>query len=140
MRPIDTRAEAVREFNRFYTRRISVLGDAHLGSPFSLTEMRVLYELAHRDQPTASEIGEALGLDRGQLSRILRAFRKRGLVTAAQAEDRRRTLLSLSAAGRKAFAPLNRRAHDAVVAMLEPLSTADQERLSSAMRTIRGAL
>src|SRR5438067_7595860 len=108
MGPIDQRAESVRRFNRFYTQRMGALGDAHLGSPFSLTEMRVLYELAHRTQPTATEIGDALGLDRGYLSRTLRAFRKRGLVTAAPGADRRRALLTLTPAGRRAFAPLQR--------------------------------
>src|SRR3954469_12520662 len=118
MRPIDTRADAVRAFNRFYTRRIGALGEAHLGSPFSLTETRVLYELAHRDNPTASEIGEALGLDRGYLSRTLRSFRKRGLVATAPGDDRRRRLLTLTPAGKKAFAPLERGARDDVIEML----------------------
>lgn len=137
MPPIDQNAESVRAFNRFYTKRIGVLGDAHLGSPFSLTEMRVLYELAHRDQTTATAIGETLGLDLGQLSRILRAFKKRGLITTAPGTDRRQTLLSLSAAGRKAFAPLDREAHAAIVALLEPLSADRQHDVLDAMHTLR---
>jgi len=137
MRPIDTRAESVRAFNRFYTRRIGALGDAHLGSPFTLGEMRVLYELAHRDDLSAAEIGETLGLDPAYMSRTLRAFKKKGLVSAKPGEDRRRTLLSLTAAGRKAFAPLEKQAHDAIVAMLEPLSSAEQESAIAAMNTIR---
>src|SRR3954465_8088728 len=109
MRELDTRAETVRDFNRFYTRQIGALGNSHLGSEFSLTEARVLYELAHRDSPTATEVGDALGLDRGYLSRTLRAFKRRGLVkTSPSPTDRRQTLLSITAAGRKAFAPLDR--------------------------------
>lgn len=137
MRPIDQRAESVRQFNRFYTRRIGVLGEGHLGSPFSLTETRVLYELAHRDHPTATEIGDALELDRGYLSRTLRAFKRRGLITTTTGDDRRRTHLTLTAAGRKAFAPLEKGARKAVVDMLNPLSDAEQQRILDAMRTIR---
>jgi DNA-binding MarR family transcriptional regulator/GNAT superfamily N-acetyltransferase len=137
MRPIDQRAEAVREFNRFYTRRIGALGDAHLGSPFSLSEMRVLYELAHRDAPTASEIGDALGLDRGYLSRTLRAFKRRGMITTTPGEDRRRAHLALTAAGKRAFLPIQKHAHEAVVAMLEPLAGDEQRRVLDAMRTLR---
>ena len=123
MRPIDQRADAVRHFNRFYTHRIGALGAAHLGSEFSLTEVRVLYELAHGDRTTASGIAAALEIDRGYLSRMLRAFKRRGLITTRRdADDRRHTHLALTAAGRKAFAPLDRKARDEVVRMLAPLS------------------
>jgi DNA-binding MarR family transcriptional regulator/GNAT superfamily N-acetyltransferase len=133
--------DSIRDFNRFYTRRIGALGSSHLGSPFSLTDVRVLYELANRDRPTASEIGEALGLDRGYLSRTLRAFKKRGLVkTETSPTDRRRAHLVLTAAGRKAFAPLDRKARASVAEVVEPLSPVDQRRLLEAMRTIRSAL
>jgi DNA-binding MarR family transcriptional regulator/GNAT superfamily N-acetyltransferase len=140
MRPIDHRADAVREFNRFYTRRIGALGNAHLGSDFSLSEMRVLYELAHRTAPTASEIGEALGLDRGYLSRTLRSFKKRGLVEAERGDDRRRRHLTLTEAGKRAFAPLEKGARADVVAMLQPLAEDRQQQVLAAMRTIRSAL
>jgi DNA-binding MarR family transcriptional regulator/GNAT superfamily N-acetyltransferase len=137
----DTRAEAVREFNRFYTRRIGVLGDAHLGSDFSLTEVRVLYELAHRSQPTAAEIADALSLDRGYLSRVLRSFRRRGLVASApHRDDGRSTLLGLTPAGRRAFAPLDRQARQLMGGLLESLSDGQQRRVLEAMRTIRAAL
>jgi DNA-binding MarR family transcriptional regulator/GNAT superfamily N-acetyltransferase len=141
MRQIEQRAEAVREFNRFYTRRIGALGEGHLGSKFSLTEVRVLFELANRRHPTASEIAETLGLDRGYLSRTLRAFQKRGLVTTKTGPgDRRRTLLRLTPAGQRAFSPLDTRARADIVAMLEPLPAGDQRRILDAMRAIRGSL
>ena len=133
-------ADAVRAFNRFYTRRIGALDDAHLGSDFSLGEMRVLYELAHRQDPTATEIGDALGLDRGYLSRTLRSFKKRGLVATVRGEDKRTALLRLTPNGRKAFSPLERSARDAIVEMLKPLSTDDQKTLIASMQQIRGAL
>src|SRR5262249_7234183 len=138
--PIE-RAEAVREFNRFYTRRIGVLGDAHLGSDFSLTEVRVLYELAHRERPTAAAIADALSLDRGYLSRMLRAFKRRGLVaTTPHDADGRATLLSLTRTGRRAFAPLDHRARTVIGDLLAPLSDGQQRRVLDAMRTIRSAL
>lgn len=137
----DSRAEAVREFNRFYTSRIGALGDAHLGSPFSLTEVRVLYELAHRDRPTAAEIAGVLSLDRGYLSRMLRSFKRRGLVTAkTSAADRREAHLTLTAAGRRAFAPLDRASTKLVGGLLEPLGDAKQQRVLAAMRDIRTVL
>jgi DNA-binding MarR family transcriptional regulator/GNAT superfamily N-acetyltransferase len=141
MRQIERRAEAVREFNRFYTRHIGVLGEGHLESTFSLTEVRVLFELANREHPTASEVAEILGLDRGYLSRTLRSFQKRGLVTTKPGPaDRRRSLLRLTPAGRRAFAPLDARARDEIVAMLEALPAADQRRILDAMRAIRVSL
>jgi DNA-binding MarR family transcriptional regulator/GNAT superfamily N-acetyltransferase len=141
MAHIDTRAEAVREFNRFYTRRIGALGEGHLGSAFSLTEVRVLYELAHDDGLTASAIADILGLDRGYLSRTLRSFRKRGLVSfKTSPTDRRQTILALTPAGRKAFAPLDKKARDLIVELLEPLGATKQRRLLDSMRTIRASL
>ena len=91
----EQQVQAVRRFNRFYTRTIGVLRDRWLGSPFSLTEVRVLFELAHRQQPTASELGAELGLDAGYLSRILRGFQKRSLVarTRSERDGRRATCL-----------------------------------------------
>jgi DNA-binding MarR family transcriptional regulator/ribosomal protein S18 acetylase RimI-like enzyme len=140
MRPIDERADAIRDFNRFYTARIGALGDDHLGSPFSLTEVRVLYELAHRENPTASEIAGALGVDRGYLSRTLQAFKRRRFIATSPGADRRRAHLSLTAAGRKAFAPLDRGARDAIAEMLEPLGETAQRRIVEAMNTIRSSL
>lgn len=135
------RVDAARSFNRFYTKQIGVLHEGLLGSPYSLTEVRVLYELANRSQPTAAELGRDLGVDPGYLSRILRSFARRGLVAKARsAADGRQSLLSLTARGRKAFAPLNAKSHDEVAAMLARLSAAEQHRLIEAMRTIQTLL
>jgi len=103
--------DAVRAFNRFYTRRIGALGEHLLDSPYSLTEMRVLYELAHRAEPTATDIAAALGLDAGYLSRILAKFEHRRLIARITATaDARRSLVRLTAAGRTFFAPFEQRA------------------------------
>src|SRR3569832_736326 len=99
---------AVRAFNRFYTRQIGLLSDKHLGSPFSLTEVRVLYELAYRERLTAAEIARELGLVAGYLSRMLAKFRKRRLVSREQSKtDARQSHLSLTKLGRKVFDPLD---------------------------------
>jgi DNA-binding MarR family transcriptional regulator/N-acetylglutamate synthase-like GNAT family acetyltransferase len=133
----EQRVAAVRRFSRFYTRRIGVLQDHFLQSPFSLAEARVLYELAHRDKPTATELVGNLELDPGYLSRILRGFGERGLVVKARStDDRRQSRLAITAKGRKAYAPLERRSHDDVADMLAALSPADQDRLVTAMATI----
>jgi DNA-binding MarR family transcriptional regulator/GNAT superfamily N-acetyltransferase len=138
---ITPRVDAVRGFNRFYTKQIGVLHEGLLGSRFSLTEVRVLYELAHRERPTAVDLIRELGLDAGYLSRILRGFAKRGLISKTRSTaDRRQTLLSLTARGRKAFAPLNARSHDEVAAMLTGLSATRQALLIEAMGTIQTVL
>jgi DNA-binding MarR family transcriptional regulator/GNAT superfamily N-acetyltransferase len=140
-RGLEQRVEAARRFNRFYTRKIGVLGEGAYRSPFSLTEVRVLYELAHRDQPTATALGRELGLDAGYLSRILRGFERRGLILKTRsAADGRQSHLSLTAQGRKVFAPLNARSHDEVAALLAGLPPAAQARLVEAMRAIERLL
>ncbi|MDQ4003038.1 MAG: helix-turn-helix domain-containing GNAT family N-acetyltransferase [Actinomycetota bacterium] len=137
----DRRVGAVRRFNRFWTRQIGVLQDGYLESPFSLTEVRVLYEFAHRVETTASELSKELGLDAGYLSRILRGFEERGLIGKKSSEaDGRRSILWLTEQGREAFAPLDTRSHEVVGAMLGGLSPAEQGRLVEAMHTIEGLL
>ena len=140
-RELEQRVEAARRFNRFYTRQIGVLHEGAYNSPFSLTEVRVLYELAHRDQPTATALGRDLGLDAGYLSRMLRGFERRGLVLKTRSPaDGRQSHLSLTALGRKVFGPLNARSHDEVAAMLGGLSAAAQARVVGAMQTIERLL
>jgi DNA-binding MarR family transcriptional regulator/N-acetylglutamate synthase-like GNAT family acetyltransferase len=135
------RIGAVRRFNRDYTRRIGVLREGLLDSPFSLTQARVLYELAHRQGPTAAELCDELGLDPGYLSRTLSAFARQGLVTRqASKTDGRRSLLALTARGRRVFATLDAGSASEVRALLEPLPVAGQERLVAAMAAIEGLL
>jgi len=137
----DDHITAVRAFNRFYTRKLGVL-DQHLGqSPFSLSEARVLYELAHRDDLAAKEIGIELGLDPGYLSRIVQSFDEKGLITRRPLPaDRRQYQLSLTAKGRQTFAKLNLSSQNEVAAMLAQLSAGDATRLTQAMATIEAVL
>jgi DNA-binding MarR family transcriptional regulator/GNAT superfamily N-acetyltransferase len=131
------RVEAVRRFNRFYTKQIGVLHEGLLQSPFSLTEVRVLYELAHHESITASELAKDLGLDAGYLSRILRSFEYSGFLDRTPSPtDGRQRQLRLTQQGRDAFAPLDQRSHDEVAARLSKLPETEQERLLDAMRTI----
>lgn len=136
--PGNKRIDAVRAFNRFYTRQIGLLDEGLLKSPFSLTEARVLYELAHRDGLVASDLVRDLGLDPGYVSRLLKKFEERGLVERAATEaDARRSSIALTPAGREAFAPLDQDSHDQVRALLDRLAPTDQERLVKAMRTVQ---
>lgn len=137
----DAQVAAIRSFNRFYTRQIGLLEEGLLRSEYSLTEARVLYELAQRDGLTASELGRDLGLDAGYLSRLLKKFDTLGLVTRTPSqEDARQSVLALTAAGQDAFAPLNKASHDEIAAMLRPLSAREKEELVRAMHTIQNLL
>ncbi|MGH8821128.1 MAG: bifunctional helix-turn-helix transcriptional regulator/GNAT family N-acetyltransferase [Rhodoferax sp.] len=131
---------AVRAFNRFYTQRIGVL-DPYLDSEFSLTEVRVLYELAHRDQPTATELARDLALDAGYLSRILRRFEGKGwLARVPSPADARQSLLALTPAGHQVFAPLQQQSRDEAAALLAALKPGEQQKLVSAMVTVQRLL
>jgi DNA-binding MarR family transcriptional regulator/N-acetylglutamate synthase-like GNAT family acetyltransferase len=135
------RIDAVRQFNRFYTQKIGVLHEGLLSSPFSLTEVRVLYELAHRERPVASELGKDLGLDPGYLSRILSSFKTKGFIDSKPSEqDGRQSILSLTEKGKAAFAPLNERARDEIGALIGTLNESDQIRLVRAMGSIKEIL
>src|SRR5271170_792256 len=135
------RVTAMRRFNRFYTRQIGVLRKTYLDSPYSLGELRVLYEIAHGEAPTASDVGRALDLDAGYLSRVLRNFEKRGLIRrTVSPNDARQSHLALSARGRRIFTPVDRRSQAHTAAMLEKLKPTDQARLLAAMATIEALL
>jgi DNA-binding MarR family transcriptional regulator/N-acetylglutamate synthase-like GNAT family acetyltransferase len=139
--PQEERIAAVRRFNRFYTQRLGVLQRGWLDSPYSLTEARALYEIKQRGRTTASDIGRELDLDAGYLSRILRRFHRLGLIRRqASPDDRRQSFLSITARGRRAFAPLERRTEQQVGTLLERLSVPEQEHLVAAMRAIESMM
>ena len=139
----DTKAriDAVRRFNRFFTRRIGVLREGLLHTPYSLTEARILFEMANREQATASDFSRDLGLDPGYLSRTLSGLERRGLIEKAPSEtDARRRILSLTSEGWEAFAVLDARSREEIAELLDGLREGEQRRLLEAMRTIEGVL
>ncbi|TPM36432.1 helix-turn-helix domain-containing GNAT family N-acetyltransferase [Mesorhizobium sp. B2-3-5] len=139
--PNKERIDAVRAFNRFYTRQIGLLDEGLLKSAFSLTEARVLYELAHRDGLTATDLGRDLGLDAGYVSRLLKKFERLHLISRSTlVSDARQSSIALTQAGRKAFAPLNKDSHDQVRALLDRLPASEQDRLVKSMQTVQRLL
>ncbi len=137
----DSDVSAVRAFNRFYTKKLGVLDQHLLKSPFSLSEARVLYELAQGEGLSAKEIAATLGLDPGYLSRIVQSFDEKGLVTRTPLpSDRRQQLLGLTAKGRQSFAKLDRSSQSEIAAMLDELTGRDRDRLVQAMATIEDVL
>jgi DNA-binding MarR family transcriptional regulator/GNAT superfamily N-acetyltransferase len=140
-RELERDVARVRAFNRFYTQRIGVLEEGLLASPFSLAEVRLLWELAHREHTTAGELARALNLDAGYVSRLLAGFRRRGLIARqVSASDRRRQQLALTRRGARAFAPLDARAHDEVAAQLTQLAPGERRQLLQALRTVESLL
>jgi DNA-binding MarR family transcriptional regulator/N-acetylglutamate synthase-like GNAT family acetyltransferase len=136
-RVTDRHIADVRRFNRFYTRLVGVLDEGHLETPFSLTEGRVLFEIAHREAPTATEIAAELGLDAGYMSRLLDRLQRRRLISRARApHDARHSHISLTATGRRAFRTLDSKASAEVGRMLSALGEPHQRRLLDAMATI----
>ena len=136
-----TQIARVRAFNRDYTRRIGVLSEGLLDSPYSLTQVRVMYEIAHRSGVTAGELADELDLDRGYLSRMLKGFEtKKLLVRTPAPEDGRRQHLRMTPAGMRAFAPLEKRSQEQVRGMLTALDEERRRVLLEAMDTIQGAL
>jgi DNA-binding MarR family transcriptional regulator/N-acetylglutamate synthase-like GNAT family acetyltransferase len=134
---VDHRVASVRRFNRLYTQRIGALDEGLLKSPFSLAEVRVLYEVGHRSGATAAELARDLALDAGYLSRILGRLARRGLVRRTPSDaDGRRTLLDLTDKGAKTLGPLEARSSEDIRGLLGTLSDADQNRLIQAMATI----
>lgn len=139
--PPDDHVDTVRSFNRFYTNTIGALSDHLLDSPYTLTEVRVLFELAHRNGPDATELRHALGLDAGYLSRILARFDHEGLIERRPSErDRRRRILALTGPGREVFDDLDRRSSRQVAELLSALEPERRRRVVEAMRLIRSEL
>jgi DNA-binding MarR family transcriptional regulator/GNAT superfamily N-acetyltransferase len=136
-----SRIDAIRRFNRFYTRRIGALQPGYLGSPFPLPQARVLYELGQRGESTASELGAQLDLDLGYLSRLLQGLRRQGMVQGQAArEDARRVRLSLTAKGRRMFQQLDARSREEVAGMLGELAAPEQARLVGALQAVEKVL
>jgi DNA-binding MarR family transcriptional regulator/GNAT superfamily N-acetyltransferase len=132
---------AIRDFNRFYTRQIGLLDQGFLGSPFTLTEVRVLYELAHRDSPTATEIASELSLDPGYLSRLLKKLERQGhLARGRDAADGRQRPLRLTRSGRRVFQSLNEASAEQIASMIAGLTPAHVNELVGSMRTVRRLL
>jgi DNA-binding MarR family transcriptional regulator/GNAT superfamily N-acetyltransferase len=132
---------ALRRFSRFYTRQLGLLDEGLLASGFSLTEVRVLYELAHRDGLSAADLGRELALDAGYLSRILRRFQARGLLErSAQPGDARRSTLALTAKGRKTFSPLEAASNTQAAALIAHLDAGAQAELRAAMASVERLL
>ena len=133
--------DAVRRFNRFYTRRVGALRGGLLGSEYPLPEARLVYEIGHRRECTASELAAELDLDAGYLSRLLQGLKRRGLLSAKRsAQDARASVLSLTARGRKAYALLDARSREEVAGMLGSLPGGERERLVGAMQTVESLL
>jgi DNA-binding MarR family transcriptional regulator/GNAT superfamily N-acetyltransferase len=138
--PLSSQVGAVRRFNRFYTRAIGVLGEGYLAKDLSLTEGRVIYELAQAGSTSATAICQMLKLDAGYLSRVLKRFEARGLIERRAASDRRSSTLSLTPAGRSLYDMLDRRSDEDVSSLIAPLPASERERLAAAMRDIEAVL
>jgi DNA-binding MarR family transcriptional regulator/N-acetylglutamate synthase-like GNAT family acetyltransferase len=137
----DEQVASIRSFNRFFTRNIGVLREGLLHTPYSLTEARILYEIAHQEALTAAALGRELGVDAGYLSRILTRLEQQGVVEKERSEtDARQRPLSLTEKGKSAFSVLDQRSRDEVAEMLANLSEEEQQRLLKSMRTIETIL
>jgi DNA-binding MarR family transcriptional regulator/GNAT superfamily N-acetyltransferase len=136
-----SRIEAVRRFSRFYTRRIGVLEETLLHSPFTLPEGRVVYEIANRESPTAQELCRDLSLDPGYVSRMVASLVKRGCIARKQSTtDRRATELTLTAKGQKLWAAMNNQSKEDIAGLLSPLPVAKQQKLVEALDTVQRLL
>jgi DNA-binding MarR family transcriptional regulator/GNAT superfamily N-acetyltransferase len=135
------RVAAVRAFNRFYPLQVGLLSPGYLHSPFSITEARVIYEIATRGEAQVADLRRQLGLDAGYVSRMLNRFEEQGLIARERASaDRRRQLVTLTAKGRRTFASLDRRSAAEIEGVIRPYSEEQQRRLVEAMGSIRRIL
>lgn len=138
---LQVNVDKIREFNRFYTRKIGVLREDLLHSKFSLTESRIIYELAHNETKTASDLCKELGLDPGYISRILKRFEKKGLINRVNSEDDGRSrIIQLTPNGLKEFEVLNSRSNEEIEDILSDLPNEEQRKLLQAMNTIETLL
>jgi DNA-binding MarR family transcriptional regulator/predicted N-acetyltransferase YhbS len=138
MHPADERIAAIRAFNRYYTKRVGALDQSLYDSPFTLTQVRVLYEIAQRERPVASDLVAALGLDAGYLSRLIAGFERQGLVARTpSSDDARRRELALTRKGAATFGALVASADRDAAALLGALAEDDQRRLVDAIATVR---
>jgi DNA-binding MarR family transcriptional regulator/GNAT superfamily N-acetyltransferase len=138
---LSEKIEAVRRFNRLYTKRIGLLNQGLLKSKFPLTQVRILFELAQLEQATAKDLIRELDIEAGYLSRILSAFEKNNLLLRLPSKsDNRQHLLKLTSKGKKALSVLNARANQEVAALLQSLSPEAQDRLLSAMQSLENIL
>ncbi|MDQ3913022.1 MAG: bifunctional helix-turn-helix transcriptional regulator/GNAT family N-acetyltransferase [Actinomycetota bacterium] len=138
---LEAKIDAVRRFNRFLTRKIGVLRDGLLHTPYSLTEARILFEIANREEATSSDFSRELGLDPAYLNRILAGLERQGLIEKTPSEaDVRQRILSLTPEGRDAFSLLDARSHEEIAELLVELSEEEQRRFLEAMRTIESVL
>jgi DNA-binding MarR family transcriptional regulator/predicted N-acetyltransferase YhbS len=136
-----TRVETIRDFNRFYTRRIGVLNEGLSQTRFTLTEARLLWEFAHRSSCSAADLARELELDPGYLSRLLSRFKQQGLIEGVRSSrDARRLELNITASGRRALTPLETRARAEVGEWLAALTDAEQQDLLHSMAAVRRLL
>lgn len=132
---------AVRSFSRFYTRSLGLIGEGLLGSPYSMAEARVIWELANRERPSARDLIRDLGLDAGYLSRILKRLEEQGLLARTlDPTDARSSRLALTAEGREAFGKLDAASRAQVGELLAPLGAADRARLAGALASVEALL
>lgn len=138
---LDNKVDQVRKFNRIYTRKIGVLREGLLHSSYSLSEVRILFEIANSDHPTATKLSRELGLDAGYISRILARFEEKGLTERVRSEhDGRQFYILLTQEGMELFSLLNQRAQDEVAEILSELSEEDQQKLLKSMHDIEKIL
>jgi DNA-binding MarR family transcriptional regulator/GNAT superfamily N-acetyltransferase len=133
--------DEVRRFNRFYTQEMGVLVEGLLDTPFSLSEARILYEIAHDPTSTAGKLRRLLGIDAGYMSRIVKCLSQEGLLKRTPSiEDRREQILTLTEKGKSAYQNLNERSHAEIAAKLAELTPEEQSKLVEAMSEVHRLL
>jgi DNA-binding MarR family transcriptional regulator/GNAT superfamily N-acetyltransferase len=133
--------DSIRAFNRFYTRRFGLLGRGLHDSAYSLTDVRVMYELAHADGWTISELARTLDLDVGYVSRLLKQLHSSGLVKRTPSPlDGRQTMLALTTKGLKVFTPIEQATREQIGSMLDALPVDHRKPLLASMQAIQRIL